>query len=879
MATSLASGTNPYKLGSPPDFGTLYSGRALEFDGVADYVGFTRIENFTEATVALWVKTTNSSGGLINHSVGTTALTHVRYSSGLIQVVNGTNPTASIPIHDGNWHRVIILFKQNGSAADYSLFIDGVEDTAGSFPATEIGSYNDADFEKFGVSTFYFDGSMTDCQIWDKNWSLSDVQYDYTHPEKLITVNSSVTSGTTISNLKVWYPCTEGSPRSPQATIYDGSGDGNHGTTTFLGDELWDANRSTFTNGSQELQTGSEIASGALTHHKWYEITARDGIDFTTYGAPNNSVGTVFCLNHPDGSSVPTMDSNDKVFLINLNWVPYGDNTLHIDSNALKITYDDDARGAYAWFKDASDLSSDLTVGRTYRVTFDAKVGSGDSVDVTAHATGTPSVTVTETTFTSKSIDFVCSHATTNYLDTLNMASGEEIWLDNISLKEVGVATGWTTADAEPLIPQTALMGMSKPMVFDGIDDYLEVADNAAHDMGTGDFSISAWIRINDSTTNNGIITKSQSDDGTAPRWYLQVATNGTLLMNVLDASNEMEQSSTFTVHDGNWHHVVAVIDRGTGVTFYKDGGNTDSNADTDATGTVDNNGKLRVGIHVTGTLYFAGDINELAIWKDALTLAEVQAIFNDGVALDVSSDSGNYASSSNLVGYWRNDGISSWTDRSDSEVNLSTVSGSPVTALLPEGTTSGKDILGFPLTHTNNGWMNLSGLEYVKCGESSSLNVTGGLTVEAWIKTSISGDQWIIARDDNSTRAYYLILQSSSYLQMRVDSGPADAYAVGDTALNDGDWHHVVGVYIPSTSITVYIDSAVDTASGTNPETDSIPSSIESGAEEVTIGVRGDGSDTTFFDGQIDELKVYNRALSAAEITKNYKHGKSKHS
>ena len=56
MATSLASGTNPYKLGSPPDFGTLYSGRALEFDGVADYVGFTRIENFTEATVALWVK-------------------------------------------------------------------------------------------------------------------------------------------------------------------------------------------------------------------------------------------------------------------------------------------------------------------------------------------------------------------------------------------------------------------------------------------------------------------------------------------------------------------------------------------------------------------------------------------------------------------------------------------------------------------------------------------------------------------------------------------------------------------------------------------------------------------------------------------------------
>ena len=37
MATTIGTVT-PYKLGSPPDFGTLYSGRALEFDGVADYV-------------------------------------------------------------------------------------------------------------------------------------------------------------------------------------------------------------------------------------------------------------------------------------------------------------------------------------------------------------------------------------------------------------------------------------------------------------------------------------------------------------------------------------------------------------------------------------------------------------------------------------------------------------------------------------------------------------------------------------------------------------------------------------------------------------------------------------------------------------------------
>jgi len=43
MATTISAGTNPYKLGSPPDFGTLYSGRALEFDGVTDYVDLSNV--------------------------------------------------------------------------------------------------------------------------------------------------------------------------------------------------------------------------------------------------------------------------------------------------------------------------------------------------------------------------------------------------------------------------------------------------------------------------------------------------------------------------------------------------------------------------------------------------------------------------------------------------------------------------------------------------------------------------------------------------------------------------------------------------------------------------------------------------------------------
>ena len=138
-------------------------------------------------------------------------------------------------------------------------------------------------------------------------------------------------------------------------------------------------------------------------------------------------------------------------------WTVYGTNTIENDSNSLKITYDNDARGAYVWLKDASDLSSDLTIGQLYKLTFDAKVDSGNSVDVTISTMGSAPVTVTATDFTSGTIYFIAANTNSTYIDTRNMAGGEIIWLDNISLKPVngngGLMTSMTASDIESDVP------------------------------------------------------------------------------------------------------------------------------------------------------------------------------------------------------------------------------------------------------------------------------------------------------------------------------------------------------------------------------------------------------------------------------------------
>ena len=125
-------------------------------------------------------------------------------------------------------------------------------------------------------------------------------------------------------------------------------------------------------------------------------------------------------------------------------WEEFADSTISNDVRTLKIVKDDDSsnnNGAKLFFKDASDLSSDLTVGKVYKCTFDVKVDTGNSVVVTIVESGTTDnvdVVITNTSFQTYTLYFIAGHATNGYIKAGNMQTGEIIWFDNISLQEVG---------------------------------------------------------------------------------------------------------------------------------------------------------------------------------------------------------------------------------------------------------------------------------------------------------------------------------------------------------------------------------------------------------------------------------------------------------
>jgi arylsulfatase A-like enzyme len=142
----------------------------------------------------------------------------------------------------------------------------------------------------------------------------------------------------------------------------------------------------------------------------------------------------------------------------------------------------------------------------------------------------------------------------------------------------------------------------------------------------------------------------------------------------------------------------------------------------------------------------------------------------------------------------------------------------------------------------------------------------TSARTTAAWIRTTNVGA--IIAWGPNNTsRKWHMRLESGSQNTgaLRVEIG--GGFVKGTKDLRDGQWHHVAGV-LPAlaapnaTNILLYVDGAPEPAGSVT------ASPINTDSASATIGV--DSQDRNFT-GVIDEVRIYNRALSGAEIGQLY--------
>jgi hypothetical protein len=218
-------------------------------------------------------------------------------------------------------------------------------------------------------------------------------------------------------------------------------------------------------------------------------------------------------------------------------------------------------------------------------------------------------------------------------------------------------------------------------------------------------------------------------------------------------------------------------------------------------------------------------------------------------------------AADPNLVGWWKfDDGSGTTASDSSGNGNNGTLQGNPLWV-------AGK--IG--------GALEFDGDDSVNLGNASMLNLgTDNWAITAWIKTTITG-----TGDDNKGTVFanggdwsggirFTLAVSETggegTITLTTDDDSTKAQATSNAIVNDGVWHHVVGMR-DGTTLNVYIDGILD---GTN----SVPAGYDlsgTSQHDVHIGAITDHTNNSlrkyFREGAIDDVRIYNRALTEQEI------------
>jgi len=450
-------------------------------------------------------------------------------------------------------------------------------------------------------------------------------------------------------------------------------------------------------------------------------------------------------------------------------------------------------------------------------------------------------------------------------------------------------AADWSTGQTG--CPQL-VEGYNRPMRFDN-PQYIEVPQDSTLDVGTSDFTFAAWTFLETGSQPN-IVMQFAGAGG----WRM-VGASGKVRFSVFDNGwtnyASMDISPALTLNQ--WNHVAVSVNRDGNAQSYINGVAKSYLNVSGVTGTLTNAYPLRFGAgsYTSGAPtgdYIAGTINEAIMYigtaLNAADIASLAATGPNGGPLPPDPTTMTYSttsySSSYLKGYWRNDGIVTWTDRSGNG-NTGTANGSPNALLFKQGingsasTSTGRDNQGFPLKYKDvgaigfNGSDNLIDIPHSTVFDSTVFSycswvyVPGDTTADgkvAHLSNNSAGNGWGTWQIRSSTTTNQLYYQTNN-------AGTWQTYTMNNYFTGAG-WYYICVTHIQGSNPTVYRDAEVFAGTGT------VTQDFDFGTDPLYIGCRKSASSFyEFWNGQIANGQYYNRVLSQAEIKQNYNAQKSR--
>jgi hypothetical protein len=213
-------------------------------------------------------------------------------------------------------------------------------------------------------------------------------------------------------------------------------------------------------------------------------------------------------------------------------------------------------------------------------------------------------------------------------------------------------------------------------------------------------------------------------------------------------------------------------------------------------------------------------------------------------------------APTNGLVGYWSfSEGSGSTAGDASGNSNNGTLTNGPTWV-------TGK---------VGSGALSFDGVDdSVSLGAPSVLTPSAALTISAWVKSTnpTGAANEVIVDKQNASLNRYLLRITGTTGKMRFAVGASSEIQVNaNTTLAANTWYHVAGVW-NGADITVYVNGVSDATPV------AVTGTITDGGEGIVIG-RPTVTNANYFNGSIDEVRIYNRALTQAEIKRLYNMGR----
>lgn len=816
---------------------TFTPANVLTFAGDNDYITIPHFSRPSSFTIEARVKT---SGGLQSIvSWGGTNSIDFRIENGKLFygefMTGGANFYSTSTINDGQWHHVAVVRNGDGSN-NTSLYIDGVLNVTTTSTANPVTS--DTKIGSWGAFAEFFNGQMDEVRFWTRALCGGE-----------LTQNKGCELSGTPSGLWAYYKFNQGNSgaaNAAQTNLADASGNSRNGTLTnfdLTGTNNWmqaSSGVSTTSCGAYTAPTVTASSNSPVISGGSLSLTGGNGFSSYAWTGPNSFSSS---LQNPTLSNVQTNSAGTYTLTASQNGcIATASTNVTVNSNPASALVFDGGDGIvvphYA-------LPAEYTLEAKFKTSFN---GSYNTIMAWTGANG--NMIALNVMANGKLMYYLQTPTGVAYNSAASTAYNDDQWHH--------IAVTQSTAKSIKIYVDGAEVA-SFSHNLSPVTDAFKIGEWPGYASFVGQLDeVRVWSRqlcseeINNgknceiSASSNGLVVYYRFNQGynnadnTATTTVTDLAGgdhNGTLTNFALTgtASNWILASGTGSVTTGNscaafnTPNLNSVVGNATTIS---NGDNTPSTTDNTDFGVVDNSVTTSKNFTITNN------------GSGALTISGITVSGTDASNFSVSNAPTSIAANSSAT--FKVNFIPSGTTtlkNATITINSSDCRNTPYTFAV-----SGTGILMTP-----GAALNFDGVDDKALASSVSLG--NDFTIEAKVKfSSASGLKGLVTL--NNGGIFKGIILNNGYFTYWEQNSTVAAVS-GNSSIADNSWHHVAAVRTSAATnnILIYVDG-VNVGVGT--------SAISVTATDLQIGsVLGGYS----YGGEMDEVRLWNRALCAAEI------------